>query len=227
MRTKKRSDYIYPPEKKKEWRDNYLSRMTPEQKAARKEKQKEYNKKRNQKRKEQIFQRRANQPPLPDRKICHRCNIEKDKEDFRIRTEKRCEPHFEYLNNTCKQCDAEVTRISYRKTKDKNREKNAAKARQYYRENKDAVREREKKRRQTQKYKDWVKAYYKKNRDRILENHRNVCRRAVSELRDWVIVGRYSQHKNSHLRPILKGNKELIEVMRLKTILKQTIKGKK
>jgi len=86
---------------------------------------------------------------------------------------------------------------------------------------------REKKRRQTKKYKDWVKAYYLKNRDRILEQHRNVCRRAIIELRDWVIVGRYSQHKNKELRPLLKNNKELIEVMRLQTVIKKQIKERK
>ena len=229
MRTKKSGDYKYPPEKTKEWNDRHKAKLTPEQIQKNKDYSKEYNKKYRERQKELNIKKKSNCHPLPEKKVCSRCKIEKVKDDFRIRVDKRTEPPFEYLNSVCKVCDGELAAINYNKKKDDPafKKKRNDGVKKYALLNKEKISASEKKRRQTPEYKKWVKDYYEKNREHILELHRNVCKRAVVELRDWVIVKRYSQNKNKDLRPILKENKELIEVMRLQTKLKKEIRKKK
>lgn len=159
-------------------------------------------------------------------KVCSRCKDEKEDKEFRTRTEKRpCKlkgkPPFEYLESKCIDCERLHRNEIAVKSKGKNREKNARKAREYHAKNRDACLVRMKNRRDRPENKDYRKNYYRKNRHRILEQHRNVCKRAQIELRDWYVVCKLAQKKHKGIREEVKKDKELIEVKRLQITLKR------
>lgn len=101
-------------------------------------------------------------------KVCSRCNIEKDDSEFRMRHDKRNGGSF-YLNNTCKKCDAEITRLSYREWRKtpEGKKINRERAKAYYKRERDKVKRKMKQKRQTPEYKAKNREYRNRNKEKI------------------------------------------------------------
>ena len=103
-------------------------------------------------------------------KKCNRCKVEKKDSDFRIRTSRYKESVYEFLNNTCKQCDAELSGQYYHKNRTPEMlAKNASRVKKYNSENKDKIRIRQKKKRSTPEYKAYMKKYREKRKQVIYQ----------------------------------------------------------
>lgn len=220
MKLDKPSGSKYSPEQNAERRRKWLDSLSPEKLAQLKDKNRAYLKEYHKNNYEKKVRERISKP-LPTKKVCTRCQVEKLASEFRIRIEKRHKVHSEYLNNKCCKCESENQLEIYRRTKDKNREKNAAKARDYYAANKEKIKPKARVYRQKEESKERRKEYYYENHDKILKQHHNVCKRAQAELRDWYVVGKIAQKEHSAIREIVKNDKELIEIKRLQITLKR------
>lgn len=138
---------------------------------------------------------------LPEHKICTRCKILKPRSEFRDKLENG---KYWTLVPSCNKCSAEIAKIYYDKHKHdeefkkKNRERSLSykdknidkiKLRQStkeyiknhaawnklsYHRRKDYVSLKQKEKRQTEKYKKYVKDYYQANRNKILKQHKIV-----------------------------------------------------
>lgn len=167
---------------------------------------------------------------ISDKKICSRCHIEKGKEHFRIRMEKRATPPFRYLNNTCRACDAEITRLTYkewRKTPE-GRKINQERARAFYKKWKDRIKIKMKEKRKTDEYKRKVKAYRMRNKEKIAKQEVITKRRHheknKEQISDAYVLQRLKQDGNNN------PTAEEIEIKRSKILIhriKQKIEAKK
>lgn len=147
----------------------------------------------------------------PNLKLCRSCNTKKPFKAFRERDSEKCG----ILNSECKECEVARASKSYKKNKDSEsfKETNRIRVRQYRKNNIEKIKNKNKVKRQSETYKKYVQEYYKKNRPKILLQHKEVCRKAVIELRDWVVVSNLVGD-TPEIRPIIKNDKELIEFKR-------------
>ena len=167
---------------------------------------------------------------LPENKECSHCNILKPKDEFRTRWERRVEPAFPYLNNTCKKCDTELTHLAHktrRKTpegKEKNRK--WAKA-SYYNRRQKAI-EYMKKTRQTEEYKKRRKDYIEKNKSKIYKQELITKRRYHEKNRDNltdVYISNQLKSQGVASQEIIELCPQLIEAKRLQILIKREIKN--
>jgi hypothetical protein len=180
------------------------------------------------------------QPPKPPPKFkrCTKCKKRKPLSGFRIRKGSR-DGHNEYLNSSCKKCDAEDTRRRYHEKKksdpnfmEENRRRNKVhrnspikgakqelgKPLRLY---KDLISERNKIKRQTPKYKKYMRAYRQRRREIISEQEKITKLRYHEKHRDN-ITDRYAirqlvtQGHGSY--DDIKNNRELIELEKAKIL---------
>lgn len=118
-------------------------------------------------------------------KVCSRCELPLNDNCFRVRVEKRIGKECTYLNNTCKKCDAEIGRLRHRSIKDNPlyKEKNRVRAKNWRKDNIDYVTEKLKDKRQTEEYKEYVKAYYENNHDKIRQQAKKTNDKYISNER--------------------------------------------
>jgi len=161
-------------------------------------------------------------------KICSRCKILKEDDQFRLRYDKRGKgsKKLTYLNNTCKKCDSEISNRSYFKNKyDPEFHKNwIAKSNEYYHKNKAAIAKKMKEKRQTPEYKIKMKTYREKRKSIIQQQEVITKRRYHEKHRDGVTdsyvirqlvtqgFGKYEE---------IEKNKDLIEIKRIKILNKR------
>lgn len=105
-------------------------------------------------------------------KVCSRCKIGKDDSHFRLRREtrgKRGGGKLEYLNNTCKSCDAQISNKYYSHHKDDPEwlDRWRQKSRDYHAKNREGCKEKQRLRRQTPEYQQYMKEYRQKNKGKI------------------------------------------------------------
>lgn len=133
---------------------------------------------------------------IPEKKVCTRCKIEKQKDEFRIGVKEKSGCQY-FLSQYCRKCESELARIYYDKKKDdpefkkKNSErtklyaqknvdeirkrrklpdfkkKHANRENKRYHRNKDWIADKMKKKRQTPEYKQNRKNYIEKNKEKI------------------------------------------------------------
>lgn len=154
-------------------------------------------------------------------KFCSRCKIDKEDSDFRMRFEKRGigSKQSSYLNNTCRECDNEISNTHYFAYKDNAewKEKWCQKSREYYHKNKEAIKEKQKSKRQTPEYKKMVIEYRKKNKEKIYQQEKIVKKKYSNHHRDNLTDEYVTRRLCEHLKipkDILKQEPELIEAKR-------------
>lgn len=152
-------------------------------------------------------------------KFCSRCHIEKPESDFRVRVEKRSDPPFSYFNNTCRACDAEITRAAWaekRKTPE-GRKKNCESARKAYRKRREKVKAQMKKKRQTPDYKEKMREYRRKNKEKIFSQEvatkKRYQEKHKSQITDKYVIGKLREQGN------LNPTEEEIEIKRAKILI--------
>lgn len=166
-------------------------------------------------------------------KTCSRCKEGKQDDDFRWRLEKRSSrgDNFRYLNNTCRLCDSEISRIYYLKNRSNPdfMSKQIERVRIYGIKNKEIIKVRQAKKRQSFRYKENRKKYINKNKERILSQEA-ICKeryyRKHSEcLTDEYITQRLLQEGLLN-REILKNHHEIIQAKKLQILIKRQLKTK-
>ena len=161
-------------------------------------------------------------------KFCSRCKKNKSSDSFRMRHEKR-KGDFYYLNNTCRQCDADIAKENYKKAKDIEEFKmlNRERANKYRIENIDVVKEKDQARRQQERHKENRRNYIQKNKKKIFAQEK-VCKekwhkKNRDELTDVYVGSRLVQGTplcRNELPPAL------IKLKRLQIICKRSLKIK-
>lgn len=151
-------------------------------------------------------------------KNCTNCKKDKDVTDFRLRHDKR-KGNYYYFNNHCKECENEKQKEYYEKAKNNEnfKIKNRKRVKKYIEKNIDIVKEKTKKRRLGNKYRENRKQYILKNKDKIYEQEK-ICKlkyhnKNRDELTDKYIVRLILQKTNLRKEDILNCPK-LIEVKR-------------
>jgi hypothetical protein len=127
---------------------------------------------------------------ISDTKYCKYCESDKPIVRFRIRFDKRREPPLEYLNNKCKDCDAEYTRQRHYSLKDdpEYKKKNSKRSSEY------AKRTGKSKAR-------WQKENDDPKRINALKEWRENNRWRVSELHK-IAVGKYHTYNMSNMTDV-------------------------
>jgi hypothetical protein len=165
---------------------------------------------------------------IPETKVCSRCQSEKPKTDFRIRTDKRSEPAFTYLNNTCMKCDADIQRERHRRQRAtaEGRQKHNDQAKTFHRRHREKVLSIGKQKRQTPEYKEKMRAYRKRNKDKIHNQEVVTKKRYHEKHRDNVTdeyVIRQLITQGVATRDSLRSHPELIEAKRIQILIKRQI----
>lgn len=188
---------------------------------------------------------------LPTHKVCTRCKKEKQKSDFSIKKEN---DKYWTLVPTCKKCSSEISKIYYEKKKNDPdfKLKNSERVKKYANKNIDAIKnrrslddykkkhavwnlkhyykvrdlinEKQKLKRQTERYKANRKRYIQNNKDKISQQEANAKLRYHVKNRD-AITDTYviSQLVNQRFgtREEIANNLELIEIKRSQILLKR------
>lgn len=180
-------------------------------------------------------------------KVCRRCKIDKPDSEFRIRVEENCN----YLNATCINCDSLLAKQYYDKHKNdetfkqKNRDrakayceknidkikmrrasseylkKHAAWNLQSYYRGRDLINARQKVKRETDKYKKYVKEYRQRNKEKIHQQE-IICKRRYHEKHRDNITDRYAFNLLRTQKVVSKIEstpKELIEIKKTEVII--------
>src|ERR1035437_8975402 len=121
-------------------------------------------------------------------KICNRCKVPKEDDDFRVRISK--DKKYSFLNNTCKQCDNELAHIYYNKHKDEVafKNKNSERVRRYAQSNVENIKLRHKTSEYLKKHNQWAKKWYYKMKDVI--NAKAKTKRETPEYKAYVVAYR-------------------------------------
>lgn len=164
-------------------------------------------------------------------KVCSRCKIEKEDDQFRWRYEKRGKGSraLKYLNNTCRQCDSEIQNKNYFKNKDNPdfRKKWVEKSNEYYHAHKEQIKVKMMAKRQTPEYKKMMRDY-RKRRKGIIHSQEVVTKRRYHEKHRDNVTDEYIIRQlitqGLATRESLKGHPEIIEAKRLQILIKRKIK---
>lgn len=163
--------------------------------------------------------------PLPENKICAHCKKEKPAKDYRVRYDKRSEPIIQYLNNTCRECDAEISRINQQKVRStpEGRRRHCDWARTSYKRRRDKVIVQMKERRQTPEYKEMMRQYRQRNKTKIYDQEVVTKKRYHIKHRDGLTDG--------YIRRLFIGNglgeptPELIQAKRIQLLIQRKTKN--
>lgn len=151
-------------------------------------------------------------------KVCSRCHTEKADSEFRMRHDKRKGGSF-YLNSTCRKCDAEITRLSYREWRKtpEGRKINRERAKTYYHREKEKVRQKMKEKRQTPEYKAKIREYRDRNKAKIFSQEvitkKRYQEKHQSQISDKYILGKLREQGN------LTPTADEIEIKRAKILI--------
>lgn len=157
-------------------------------------------------------------------KQCSKCHIEKEDSCFRQRKENRRNCTSVYLNNTCRECDAELARLYYSKVKndDKFKVKNRGRANEYRQNNYERVAEKGRIRRMSEAYKKMRRDYEQQNKDRIHKKSVPVKKRFHEKHRDNLTDEYISNKLFGRIdREFINNFPEIIEAKRLQILIKR------
>lgn len=164
---------------------------------------------------------------MTETKICTCCKMPKSKKRFRWRTKKG----YTYQQGKCIDCENAEQKIRYDSKKDNIdfKIKNRQRVKNYQRENWDVVQEKNKKRRQTKRYKENRRKYTLKNYDKISRDHKIRAKKWFEKNRDELsdsyvvskIIGKTKVSPDEVRR-----EPELIEIKRMQLKLGRVIKNK-
>lgn len=176
-------------------------------------------------------------------KVCKKCKEQKEYDCFYKKTDKRQSPPLVYLNNICIECARNYSNEFYRKIKDDPiyKDKNRERARQYRVDNREVVLLKEKKRRQTIRYKTTMKLYLSENREYIKQKDRPTKEKWRLKHPDLVKKNRDEQNRkkvyyltDGYIKDILKKHghkgpitKKDIEIRRIEILIKRINKEDK
>lgn len=131
-------------------------------------------------------------------KVCTKCKIEKRKDLFRLRTDKRRTPYLVYYEGTCKRCNADAAMKYYNARKDLEwfKKKNCA----YQKKRREQDVEAYNKKTRERKANDpdrlvKMREYRAKNIDKIREQERPVKRAWMERHPDRVAINRRKQNQ--------------------------------
>ena len=164
---------------------------------------------------------------IPESKICTKCKVEKLQVDFRIRTKKRKESIYIYLNPSCKKCEGKQNAEILKNSPDR-----TAKKKLYFQnwvsENKDYYLEQ--KRIQSKKRSKNDPQFHKRWRDdnkiKMANHSRSTSKFARKNLLDYYIVGYLVQSTNLTTEQV-RQQPELIELTRKIIQIKRKIENAK
>lgn len=183
--------------------------------------------------KNKTYQRRVvNVKPLPESKECSRCKCEKTQAEFRVRTEKRSTPHWQYLNPTCKACDADITRERVRRQRQTQdgRERHNRWAREFHKRHRDKILPKMKKRRESEHGK-YYRKQYDENRRLIIQiqnyyRNKRYQHDIISNIKEAYIV-RLMAHPREGISPFLtRQYPEFIKTYQVQIAIKRFLKTK-
>lgn len=165
---------------------------------------------------------------IPDEKVCSKCNEKKNKNDFRVRADKRSDPPFIYLNNTCKKCDAELHLERFRKERNtpEGKARHNRWAREFHHRHREKCLAAAKERRNRPGYKEMISEYRNRNRDKL--NKKSVItKRRWSQKHMENLTDEYISMKlfNCIDREFIKNHPELIEAKRLQILIKRKMQN--
>lgn len=166
-------------------------------------------------------------------KVCAKCGIEKDDEQFRIRIDKRVlKPSgLVYRNNRCLKCESEINseRSKNERKTDEGKAKHNKWAKEFHKRHRDKCLDKMKEYRATPEYKEYMKEYRLKNKEKI-KNQEKLTKKKYSEKNRDSITDKYvarvlrANGDNRSIEEILK-DQSLIEIHRSKILISR-IKGK-
>lgn len=109
-----------------------------------------------------------NRKVYDDTYVCSKCKEPKPVAAYRLRKETR-EAYFDYINDTCIECERKLIKEYHSKQKDKieYKEKNKKRAKDWHWSNRELVLQYQKERRQTPEYKQKMKEYRERNQEKI------------------------------------------------------------
>lgn len=167
--------------------------------------------------------------PLPMHKACTRCKKTKPQSDFRTRIEKRAEPHWEYLNPTCRLCDKELSRerVQIQRSTPEGREKHNKWALEFHARHREKCLAEMKKRRDTPEYKAHMKEYRDKRKDIIYQQEvvtkKRYARKHIDALTDEYVIRKLVDQNVADKETLIQ-HPEIIEAKRLQILIKRKIK---
>lgn len=169
-------------------------------------------------------------PVIPEFKECGKCKIIKPKEDFRVRLEKRGSRSFQYLNTTCRICDAAYTRNYHHVRKDDPlyKKKNCDETKAWAAKNPDKIKARWQKNKYDAAWQVRLKNWRINNKERVKEKHRVPAREWSRKQKDGVTDHYILSllHKTGIPRDLLRQHDEFIKAYQAYIIFKRSLKSK-
>ena len=124
---------------------------------------------------------------MKNKKYCKYCDSAKNHSEFRIRVEKRTNPHFKYRINKCKECEIEYRQEWYsRKKKDKDWMKKNAERVKVYNKQSGYSKKRWQKNKNNPEWKRLLKQWRLDNQNIVKENQKKRGKKYHEKNRDSV-----------------------------------------